>query len=375
MLSKFKINFKMLRQLDKTVTISMVLLILFGILNIYVASRSEYGTMFLKRQLIWFVVSMVALYFMIAIDYSVFKAYTPLFYWGSVALLILTMFIGTDINGARGWIRLGPASFQPSELAKMATIMMLGKQLEDMDGTINELKNFMKMAFYAAIPALFIVIQPDMGMTMVLFFIVLGIFFIGGLDIKILGGGLLSLLLVVILVWNSGLIQDYQKKRLTSFTNPEADSSDTGYHLRQSLVSIGSGGFIGVRNPVVGNKTSGYAAQYVPEVQTDFIFASIGEQWGTLGCMFLLLLYGMLISKMVAIGRTAKDKFGSIICVGLVAYFLFAILQNIGMTIGLMAITGITLPLISYGGTSLLTTVLSVGLVINIGMRRKRIYF
>ncbi|MBB6622677.1 rod shape-determining protein RodA [Clostridium gasigenes] len=375
MLSKFKINFKMLRQLDKTVTISMVLLILFGILNIYVASRSEYGTMFLKRQLIWFVVSMVALYFMIAIDYSVFKAYTPLFYWGSVALLILTMFIGTDINGARGWIRLGPASFQPSELAKMATIMMLGKQLEDMDGTINELKNFMKMAFYAAIPALFIVTQPDMGMTMVLFFIVLGIFFVGGLDVKILGGGLLSLLLVVILVWNSGLIQDYQKKRLTSFTNPEADSSDTGYHLRQSLISIGSGGFIGVRNPVVGNKTSGYAAQYVPEVQTDFIFASIGEQWGTLGCMFLLLLYGLLISKMVAIGRTAKDKFGSIICVGLVAYFLFAILQNIGMTIGLMAITGITLPLISYGGTSLLTTVLSVGLVINIGMRRKRIYF
>ncbi len=375
MLSKFKINFKMLRQLDKTVTISMVLLILFGILNIYVASRSEYGTMFLKRQLIWFVVSMVALYFMIAIDYSVFKAYTPLFYWGSVALLILTMFIGTDINGARGWIRLGPASFQPSELAKMATIMMLGKQLEDMDGTINELKNFMKMAFYAAVPALFIVTQPDMGMTMVLFFIVLGIFFIGGLDIKILGGGLLSILLVIILVWNSGLIKPYQQKRLTSFTNPEADSSDTGYHLRQSLVSIGSGGFIGVRNPVVGNKTSGYAAQYVPEVQTDFIFASIGEQWGTLGCMFLLLLYGMLISKMVAIGRTAKDKFGSIICVGLVAYFLFAILQNIGMTIGLMAITGITLPLISYGGTSLLTTVLSVGLVINIGMRRKRIYF
>ncbi|MBU3103794.1 rod shape-determining protein RodA [Clostridium gasigenes] len=375
MLSKFKINFKMLRQLDKTVTISMVLLILFGILNIYVASRSEYGTMFLKRQLIWFVVSMVALYFMIAIDYSVFKAYTPLFYWGSVALLILTMFIGTDINGARGWIRLGPASFQPSELAKMATIMMLGKQLEDMDGTINELKNFMKMAFYAAIPALFIVTQPDMGMTMVLFFIVLGIFFIGGLDIKILGGGLLSLLLVIILVWNSGLIKPYQQKRLTSFTNPEADSSDTGYHLRQSLISVGSGGFIGVRNPVVGNKTSGYAAQYVPEVQTDFIFASIGEQWGTLGCMFLLLLYGMLISKMVAIGRTAKDKFGSIICVGLVAYFLFAILQNIGMTIGLMAITGITLPLISYGGTSLLTTVLSVGLVINIGMRRKRIYF
>ncbi|MGL5085270.1 MAG: FtsW/RodA/SpoVE family cell cycle protein, partial [Clostridium sp.] len=143
MFHRFKINFKMLKKVDKTATISMILLVIFGILNIYIASRSDYQTLFLKRQSLWLIVSMVALYFMIAIDYSIFKAYTPLFYWLSVALLILTMFIGTDINGARGWIRLGPASFQPSELAKMATIMMLGRQLEDMDGTINELKNFM----------------------------------------------------------------------------------------------------------------------------------------------------------------------------------------------------------------------------------------
>lgn len=127
-------------------------------------------------------------------------------------MLIVTIFIGTDINGARGWIRLGPLSFQPSELAKMATIMMLGKTLEEMNGTINEWKNFLTMAFYAIVPAVFIVIQPDMGMTMVLFFIVVGIFFIGGLDLKIIGGGLLSLLLVVIIVWNSGVIQPYQRK-------------------------------------------------------------------------------------------------------------------------------------------------------------------
>ena len=375
MLSRFKVNFRTLREIDKAVVISLISLILFGILNIYVASRSEYDTMFLKRQLLWFFVCMGALYFMIAIDYSILKGYTTLFYWGSVILLILTMFIGTEINGAKGWIRLGPASFQPSELAKIATIMMLGKQLEDMNGTINELKNFMIMAFYVAVPAIFIIIQPDMGMTMVLFFIVLGIFFIGGLDMKIIGGGFFSLLLVIILVWNSGLIKPYQKARITSFTNPQADTSDAGYHLRQSLVSVGSGGILGVRNPVLGDETSGYAAQYVPEVQTDFIFAAIAEQWGIVGCIILLSLYGILISRMVAIGKTAKDKFGSTICVGVVAYFLFAVLQNIGMTIGLMPITGITLPLISYGGTSLLTTVLSVGLVINVGMRRKKLYF
>ena len=375
MLSKFKIDFKKLKEIDKVMLFSMIALMIFGIINIYLASSAEYGTLFLKRQSLWFIVCLVALYFVVAIDYTLLKSYTPLFYWGSILFLIVTIFIGTDINGARGWIRLGPLSFQPSELAKMATIMMLGKTLEEMNGTINEWKNFLTMAFYAIVPAVFIVIQPDMGMTMVLFFIVVGIFFIGGLDLKIIGGGLLSLLLVVIIVWNSGVIQPYQKKRITSFMNPESDTSESGYQLRQSLISIGNGGAFGLKGSAAKDKTVGYAAQYVPEVQTDFIFASIGEQWGLAGAAFLLLLYGLLISKMIAIGRTAKDTFGSIICVGLVAYFLFALLQNIGMTIGLMPITGITLPLLSYGGTSLLTTVMSIGLVLNVGMRRKKIYF
>lgn len=375
MLSKFKIDFKKLKEIDKVMLFSMIALMIFGIINIYLASSAEYGTLFLKRQSLWFIVCLVALYFVVAIDYTLLKSYTPLFYWGSILLLIVTIFIGTDINGARGWIRLGPLSFQPSELAKMATIMMLGKTLEEMNGTINEWKNFLTMAFYAIVPAVFIVIQPDMGMTMVLFFIVVGIFFIGGLDLKIIGGGLLSLLLVVIIVWNSGVIQPYQKKRITSFMNPESDTSESGYQLRQSLISIGNGGAFGLKGSATKDKTVGYAAQYVPEVQTDFIFASIGEQWGLAGAAFLLLLYGLLISKMIAIGRTVKDTFGSIICVGLVAYFLFALLQNIGMTIGLMPITGITLPLLSYGGTSLLTTVMSIGLVLNVGMRRKKIYF
>ena len=375
-LSHFKIDFKKLKEIDKLMLFSMIALMIFGIINIYLASMAEFGTLFLKRQSMWFIVCLVALYFVVAIDYTLLKSYTPLFYWGSILLLIVTMFIGTDINGARGWIRLGPLSFQPAELAKIATIMMLGKTLEEMNGTINEVKNFFTMAFYAVIPAIFIVIQPDMGMTMVLFFMVVGIFFIAGLDIKILGGGLLSLVVAIVLLWNSGLIQDYQKTRITSFMNPESDSSESGYQLRQSLISIGNGGILGLQgNAITKENSVGYAAQYVPEVQTDFIFASIAEQWGFLGACFLLLLYGILISRMIAIARTAKDQFGSIICVGLVAYFLFALLQNIGMTIGLMPITGITLPLISYGGTSLLTTVMSIGLILNVGMRRKKIYF
>lgn len=375
MLSHFKLNFKLLKEIDKPILFSLITLMIFGIINIYLASYAEYGNLFLIRQSIWFVVVLVALYFVIAIDYTLLKAYTPLFYWGSIFLLIITMFIGTDINGARGWIRLGPLSFQPAELAKVATIMMLGRTLEDMNGSINDWKNFFTMAFYAIVPAIFIIIQPDMGMTMVLFFMVVGIFFIAGLDIRFFIGGFSALALAIILILNFNIIAPYQKKRLTSFLNPEADMSESGYQLRHALISIGNGGILGIQGSTAKENSMGYAAQYVPEVQTDFIFSSIGEQWGLVGCLFLLLLYGILIYRMILIARTAKDTFGSIICVGLVSYFLFAILQNVGMNIGLVPITGITLPLISYGGTSLLTTVMSIGLAINVGMRRKKIRF
>ena len=373
-LSKFKMSLKELKRVDKWMLISIILITMFGIVNIYLAKKTSAGGMlFPVKQSIFFVASLVLLYFVVAIDYSIIKAFTPIFYWASIALLVLVLLIGSTINGAQGWIRLGPLSFQPAELAKIGTIMMMGKKLDDMEGEINNFKNFCILAFYAIIPAGLIVIQPDMGMTMVLFFMVLGVFFIGGLDNRIILGGLGALILGIVLVWNSGLIQDYQKRRITSFQNPEADSSD--YHLRQSLIAVGSGGFFGSLNSLANDGTGGYSSQYVPEIQTDFIFTQVCEQWGTFGAICLLTLYGILISRMINIARDSKDIFGRIIATGMVAYFLFAIWQNIGMTIGLMPITGITLPLVSYGGSSLLTTILSLGLVINVGMRKTKLNF
>ena len=375
-LSKFKMSLKELKRVDKWMLISIILITMFGIVNIYLAKKTSAGGMlFPVKQSIFFVASLVLLYFVVAIDYSIIKAFTPIFYWASIALLVLVLLIGSTINGAQGWIRLGPLSFQPAELAKIGTIMMMGKKLDDMEGEINNFKNFCILAFYAIIPAGLIVIQPDMGMTMVLFFMVLGVFFIGGLDNRIILGGLGALILGIVLVWNSGLIQDYQKRRITSFQNPEADSSDSGYHLRQSLIAVGSGGFFVCLNSLANDGTGGYSSQYVPEIQTDFIFTQVCEQWGTFGAICLLTLYGILISRMINIARDSKDIFGRIIATGMVAYFLFAIWQNIGMTIGLMPITGITLPLVSYGGSSLLTTILSLGLVINVGMRKTKLNF
>lgn len=373
--SKHRLDFKKIRDIDKLLLISTIVLILFGILNIYLCTKGDYGFLYAKKQFIWMIISLVALYIFISIDYRVFYNYVPIFYWASIVLLLITRFAGTVVNGARGWLKFGPISLQPSEIAKVAMIMMLGKMLEEMDNDINNFRNLVKLSIYAGIPMIFIIIQPDMGMTMVCFFIVLGIFFVAGLDRRIFIGGFAALIVVVAIVWNVGLIQDYQKARITSFLHPEANATTTGYHLSQSLISIGSGGVVGDRPSLYNDGTSGYAAQHVPEVQTDFIFAAIAEQWGFIGVVLLLIVYGIAITRMINIARTAKDTFGSVICIGIVAYFLFAIFQNIGMTIGLMPITGITLPLISYGGSSMLSIVMTIGLVLNIGMRRKKIRF
>lgn len=374
-MKRFKLDMRLMKEIDKTLLFSMIALVLYGILNIYLCTKGGTYDGFAFKQFVLLIVSLVLLYFFLSIDYTIIMNYVPLFYWGSVILLIVTLFFGAEINGAKGWIRLGPLSLQASEFAKIGIILMLAKKLEEMEGKINDVKNFFTLVFYAAVPVVFIMKQPDMGMTMVCFFIVLGIFFVAGLDIRIIGGGLATLAIGIIIIFNSDILPAYQKSRFTSFLNPEADYAGNGYHLAQSLIGIGSGGILGSRPSLRIDGSTGYAAQNVPEVHTDFIFSAIAEQLGLVGAIFLLVLYGILIYQMICIARTSKDICGSIICAGIISYFLHAILQNIGMTIGLLPITGITLPLISYGGSSLVTTVLSIGLVLNVGMRRKKIHF
>ena len=375
-LSRYKLDFKLIREIDKGLLFSAIALMLYGMLNIYLCTKGDVAPFFfVKKQFMWFIISMVALYFLVAVDYSVIYRYVPIFYWGSVILLLCVWIpgIGVKVNGARGWINIGISNLQPAELAKFGIILMVAKLLEEMD--YNNLRNIIKIGIYCMIPVSLILIQPDMGMTMVCFFIVLGMLFIAGLDRRIIIGGFSALLIGVVVLWNSGLILPHQKARITAFMNPETDTSAQGYQLNQSLIGIGSGGVVGTRPSLDPEVSPGYAGTHVPEIQTDFIFAAIGEQWGFLGAMLLLLLYGILITKMINIARKAKDRFASLVCIGLVSYFLFAITQNIGMTIGLIPITGITLPLISYGGSSLLTTTMAVGLVLNIGMRKKKIHF
>jgi rod shape determining protein RodA len=192
-----------------------------------------------------------------------------------------------------------------------------------------------------------------------------------GLDLKIIAGGFSAIVLMIIGIWNSPLMQPHWKERLISFVNPEADELGIGHQVLQSKIGIGSGGFSG-KGFLKGTQVAG---GFVPEAHTDFIFAVVGEEWGFIGGIFLLVLYGMLMYKFINIARTSKDIFGTMVCVGVTSMFLFSILQNMGMAIGLVPVSGITLPFMSYGGSALTTAFMSVALVLNVGMRRKKINF
>jgi len=368
-LQNLRLNKKLLRELDYSVIIFGICIVIFGCINIYSATNKVSGMYYLKMQIAWMIIGLITVYLLLVFDYMLIENYAVIIYWAGVILLILGHFWGSTTNGANSWIRIGGVGIQPSEFAKIGMIIMIAKKLDQMEGKINDPKNLFELMFYAAVPMVLIIIQPDMGMTMVSFFIVLGIFYCIGLNYKIIFGGVTSVLIVVVGVWNSPIMKPYWKGRLTSFLDPEKYQLTSGLQLIQSKLAIGSGGIFG--------RGFGKGVQFnsVPENHTDFIFAVLSEEWGLIGALLLLLLYGLLIYRLIKIAKESKDIFGTVLCVGFVSNLLFSIMQNIGMTMGLMPITGITLPFMSYGGSSLLTSFIALGLVLNVGMRRKKINF
>ncbi len=364
-LKNFKVNNKLIKHIDFTIIAVVCLIIAFGIVNIYSAIGFHYA----KLQFFWMIIGLVATYIIISVDYIQILNYAPMIYWASVILLLINNIFSSAVNGATGWISIGQRAIQPGEFAKIGMILMVAKVIQDCEGNINNVKNFLKVIFYAAIPMILIVSQPDMGLTMVSFFIMLGIVVVANLDWKIIIGGLTTIFLAIVAVWNSSIMPTYWKGRLISFMNPEKYELSYGLQLIQSRIAIGAGGIFGL------GFMNGKQYKFIPENHTDFIFAVIGEEWGLLGALFLMILYGILLYKLINIAKTAKDIAGSVISIGIVASTLFSIMQHVGMNIGIMPITGITLPFVSYGGSSMLTNFISLALVINIGMRRKKINF
>lgn len=365
-IKKLLIDKKEIRKIDFAMLLTAILILLYGTYNIYIATNSSAGIYYPKLQIIWLLISLFAVYIILLMDYRKVYKIVDILYWIMIGLLIAVLFT-TEHKGSKRWFNIGSFKFQPTEFAKLTTMLKVAKELNKVDGKLNNLKNFFKVTIYAVIPMVLMLLEPDLGITLLTFSIILGIYFASGLKIKVILAGFASILGVFVLVLTTNIAPNHWKNRLASFVLNEGTELGIDYQLSRSMISIGSGG-------IKGSLTPGYF-QRVPENHTDFIFSVISENFGLIGGIVLLVLYGFLMIRMIRIASRTEDIFGKSIAVGVFSLFLFSILQNVGMTMGVMPISGITLPLVSYGGSSVLTTFISIAMVLNVGMKRKTTLF
>ncbi len=360
------IDRRLFENFDFILFFTTIALCLLGIIFIKSAA-SALEIDYAKRQLLYFSIGLVGLIIAIMFNYSKLAKHTIPIYTVSVLLLIMVLLIGKGIGGARRWISLGIVSFQPSELFKITSILMIAYYLNKVGKRVSSSKILSYVFLIVVLPILLIIVQPDLGTALSLIFVIFTIVFVSE-------GSIRNMLIVAGIslascpfLWK--FLRAYQKKRLLVFINPEVDPLGAGYAIIQSKIAIGAGGLFGY-----GWKR-GYQTHlnFIPEHHTDFIFSTVAEEWGFAGACVLLLLYAVLLWRMFSIASLIRDKLGLLIIIGVISLFSVHIFINIGMAIGIMPITGLTLPFLSYGGSSLVANMFLVGLVLNIGMRRFKV--
>ena len=317
-----------------------------------------------RLQLIWVIVSMVAIAIILTIKYDIIGRLWPVIY--AVEVLLLTVVLTTSkINGVSGWFQLLDRTFQPSEVSKLAMIITLSKALTRYnDRPIPTFRYFIYVCVHFGIPAILISLQPDIGTLMVFCVIFVALLFVSGFELKwmfLLGGLAFAALTPVVFYLAS--TNNFRWLRLVAFLDPESDPTGSSYQIINSKVTIGSGGIAGKGAFAEGTLTH---LNYVPENHTDFIFSVVGETLGFTGSLILLALYAFVIIRMLMLSYYTNDRFGRLIIIGVMAMLLFHVYENIGMCIGVMPITGIPLPFISYGGTNLVANMAGIGLVLNV---------
>ena len=363
---------------DPVLTIAVALLLIIGTLLVYAATRDWYARngldpqYYLKRHVINIAIGVLLAYGTTVIDYRLLRAYTPIF-WGLGVLglvIVLIPGLGSTVNGARAWIALpGGFQIQPAELAKIAIIigmsMLLSERTHDSDEPNS--RDVLQALVVAAIPVLLIIMQPDMGTVFIISASVVTIIAVSGAPSRWVAGLLIVAVLGAVVATKAGVISEYQLNRLQTFVDPTADTQGAGYQLRQARITVGSGGLIGT-GLFKGPQTNG---RFVPEQQTDFIFTVAGEELGFLGSGLIIFLYLLILMRAFSIARRTSDPFGRLMTTGVIAWFAFQIFENIGMTLGLMPMTGVPLPFISYGGSSMFATLIGFGLLQNVHARSK----
>jgi len=353
-----------MRGLDKILLFTILAILVIGLFALYSASARYHSQGIMFRQAAWIFFGIILFLAVLRIDYQNILAVSYFLYAVNIALLILVLFVGKARGGAQRWLSLGAFSIQPSEIAKITLILALSSYIGGRKDDVGKI-SFLFRVSLLVIPAFcLIVIEPDLGSALLLIPVTLAILFVAGAKIKHFLGAILLALVGLPFFWH--FLKDYQKARLFVFINPNTDPTGAGYTIIQSKIAVGSGGIFG-KGWLSGTQNQ---LNFLPERHTDFIFSVIGEEWGFLGAMALILLYGLVIFRAVKIIEVTSDTYGKLMATGFLALFASQVIINIGMTIGFLPIVGLTLPLVSYGGSSLIVTLISLGLLLNIGMRR-----
>ena len=361
-----------LKNMEWGILVVAIILSIIGIVALFSATQeTEYDEF--SKQIIWLVVSLIAMVIIMFIDYNLLLKASPVLYGLAIILLIAVLFT-KPVNGATSWFNIGAFSLQPGEFSKVAVILFLTFVITKIQRKgqeeINRPTRLLIILSVLAVPVLLIIKQPDYGTALAFIVAMALMLFASGLDKKYIIGTILLVVIAVPLLYNF-VLPEHAKTRIDVFLNPESDPRGSGYNIIQSKLAIGAGGLTGM-GILKGNQTQ---LGFLYPKTTDFIYSVIGEEMGFIVAGAIILLFVYLINKSIYVAKTSKDRAGSTIAIGITGIFLFHVLENIGMVMGLLPITGVPLPFVSYGGSSLITNFICIGLLLNISGKRQKTIF
>lgn len=353
------------RHFDPVLVTSVLLIAALGLVMVYSATRGEASAKW-QRQAAFDLIGLGVMTVVAMIDYRKYRDFAPLLYIGTVLFLLGVLSpLGSSTRGAQAWYELGVFQLQPSEMSKVALIVCIAAYCGAFRGEVDG-QRLLSVLGLAAVPLGLIYLQPDLGTAMVFVAFLMGMLVVAGARPRHMAALTVLGVVAVVTVFQLGVLKEYQVDRLGAFLDPAGDTQRSAYNLNQSKIAIGSGGLTG-KGLFQGTQTN---LSYVPEQETDFIFTVVGEELGLAGSGALLGLFALVVWRIWRAASLAKDQFGSLVCIGVLSMFVFQIFENVGMTMGIMPITGIPLPFVSYGGSATISYFAAIGLVLNVHMRR-----
>ncbi len=343
---------------------SAIMLALIGLATVHSAS-SELAQDYLPRQALRIVLGLIAFAVAFSFDYQVLTKFAVPIYAAAMALLVLVLLVGSEAGGARSWLRLGAAQLQPSDIAKLATILLLARYLAGINRRFVRIPQILTASGITAFPVLLVALERDLGGAAMFVPILVGMLLVSGVRWRVLVAAVLVLLALGALVWNFAML-DYQRARVRTFLSPGSDPLNAGYQLQQSKIAVGSGMLVG-RGYMQGTQSQ---LRFLPARHTDFIFAVLAEEWGFVGVLLVLALFSSYIMNGFAVALRARDRTAILLVVGFLSLVSFHVLYNTAMVVGLVPITGIPLPFLSYGGSFIVANFTAAGLILGIDFRR-----